>query len=489
MKTTDTYTFSSLFEHDEVHPSSSHPALSLRDAMRLVRGVIVEHFEDNPFWVRAELTSLHENASKGHLYMELVEKDGEQIVASVRANAWSQTGRRLKEKFERLTGTPLRSGIKVLLLCEVTFSEQYGLSFRVGDIDPSYTLGDMERQRREIIDRLTLDGVIDLNKQLPFPSRPHCVAVISSGVAAGYEDFLTQTRHNAYGVVILSKLYSALMQGEQTGASVIAALRRIDQDIRTHGVPYDAVVIIRGGGSSLDLSWFDNYPLASEVAQFPLPVVVGIGHTRDKGVLDMVANRSVKTPTECGEMLVRQLASALDDVDARCQDLKDAWLSHVASRTTRITLMTSSLRMATTGRIQKRLERIEGLRRDAMQIVQDRLARERLRQRSFAGDIRACILGQKERRLSFLRQYQNEIEKTYQQFRLRQEHSLQLMEERLRLLNPLSMLSRGYALVTKDGKRISDVSSVKADDNIVLRFKDGKVSARVNDVERDGENG
>ncbi len=489
MKTSDPYTFSALFDHEEERSSSSPSALSLRDVMRLVKDVIDVHFEDNLFWVRAELTSLHENASKGHLYMELVEKDGEQIVASVRANAWSLVGRRLKEKFERLTGTSLRAGIKVLLSCEVTFSEQYGLSFRVLDIDPNYTLGDMERQRREIIERLTNDGVIDLNKQLPFPDRPRCVAVISSGVAAGFEDFLNQTRHNAYGVVILSKLYSALMQGEQTGSSVIAALRSIDRDMRERGVPYDAVVIIRGGGSSVDLSWFDNYSLASEVAQFPLPVVVGIGHTRDRGVLDLVANRSVKTPTECGEMLVRQLATALDDVQVRCQRLKDAWVSQVAARLTHVTLTTSSLRVVTTSCAQKRLESVERLRRDAMQIVQDRFAQERLRQQSFMGNMRACVLGQKERRLSFLRQRQNEIEKVCQQFRLRQEHSLQLMEERLRLLNPLSMLSRGYALVTKDGKRISDVSSIRVDDNIVLRFKDGKVSVTVSEVANDGEKG
>ena len=483
------YTFSSLFDESKekeeaLEEGTTRNELSLRDALRLVRGVIEENLGGLEFWVRAELSNCKESPV-GHLYLDLVERDGEHIVANVRANAWSATGQAVKRKFEKETGSVLRAGIKVLLLCGVAFSEHYGLSFRVTDIDPNYTLGDLERRRREIIEMLTRDGVIDLNKRLSFPERPRCVAVVSSGMAAGYEDFENQTRENAYGVVIQSHLYSAQMQGEQTARSVVEALRRIYRDKEEKGVPYDAVVIIRGGGSTADLSWFDNYELASEVAQFPLPIIVGIGHTRDNGVLDAVANRSVKTPTECGEMLVRQLATSLKVIEENEQRMREAWTSFMNRKGQELEGVAQGLRLQTAGRVERRLERVETLRMEAMRVAENKIGNERLKAYALASALMRCQHEKQEKSVVQLETMRHGLARATDRFRMSQEGLIRLMEERVKVLNPLEMLARGYALVTKEGKRVASMTSISEGDKIVLRFTDGKASARVEEVQND----
>lgn len=307
---------------------------------------------------------------------------------------------------------------------------------------------------REIIESLRKDGVIDLNKQLSFPERPRCVAVVSSGMAAGYEDFENQTRENSYGVVIQSHLYSARMQGEQTARSVVEALRRIYRDKEEKGVPYDAVAIIRGGGSSADLSWFDNYELASEVAQFPLPIIVGIGHTRDRCVLDAVANRSVKTPTECGEMLVRQLAMSLNVIEEKEQGMREAWASFMNGKGRELLGVAQGLRLQTAGKVEKRLERVDTLRMEAKRVTENKIGSERLKTHALASALMRCQHERPERSVVELETMRHGLARTVDRFRMSQEGLLQLMEERVKVLNPLEMLTRGYALVTKEGKHL-----------------------------------
>jgi exodeoxyribonuclease VII large subunit len=267
--------------------------MKLSELNGMVRQVLTEAFPTK-LWVVAEISELKTQRS-GHCYLVLIEKDTftDKVVAQARATIWSYIYRILKPYFETTTGQVLIEGLKVLVQVTVEFHELYGYSLNIQDIDPTYTLGDLARRKTDIINKLTREGVIDMNKGLDFPLVPQRIAVISSETAAGYQDFTNHLNTNQGGYVFYTKLFSALMQGPQTEVSVIRALERIYE----YEDLFDVVVIIRGGGSQFDLSCFDNYNIAFHVAQFPLPVITGIGHEKDNSVVDLVAHTRLKTPT------------------------------------------------------------------------------------------------------------------------------------------------------------------------------------------------
>ena len=265
---------------------SGIPVFTLSELNTAIKATLELAFPEM-VWVVAEISEIRHN-SKGHCYLELVEREEEETLAQIRANIWAYTFRNLASKFEKATGESLKQGMKVLLQVTVTFHEVYGLSLNVKDIDPTYSLGELAKKKREVIARLTKEGLINLNKQIHLSLVPQRIAVISSETAAGYGDFINHLDDNPYGYKIFYTLYQSLMQGQEAEASIIAALKQIREHIKLH----DAVVIIRGGGSQIDLSCFDTYSLAVEVAKFPLPVITGIGHERDDTVVDLVATQN-----------------------------------------------------------------------------------------------------------------------------------------------------------------------------------------------------
>lgn len=289
-------------------------SISLLELNRQIAEVVNTTF-DGLIWVVAEISEIR-TASNGHCYLELIEKSGRNnsIVARARATIWSNRWWLIKENFEQQTGQALVAGMKILSCVQVQMHEAYGFSLNIADIDPSFTLGEMALRRQEIISRLTAEGMIDMNKELELPVLPQRIAIISAPNAAGYGDFCHQIQHNDYGIQFYIHLFAASMQGERTAASIIEALEHIYQ----HCDKFDAVVIIRGGGGVADLSSFDNYDLAVNIANFPLPVIVGIGHERDFTVLDLVAHTSVKTPTAAAALLIDILADQLSQI----QDLR-----------------------------------------------------------------------------------------------------------------------------------------------------------------------
>lgn len=264
------------------------------------------------YWVRAEIASL---SLRGHCYMELIEKSANRgIAAKVRATCWSNVYHLLSAYFASETGQALSIGMQVLLQVEINFHPTYGLSLNIVGIDPTFTIGDMARQRQQTIQRLKDNGVMEMQRALLMPLLPMRIAVISSADAAGYGDFLHQLTHHRGAYRFQTQLFAALMQGEQSPASIIQALGAIATDIDA----YDVVVIVRGGGATTDLRHFDDYELASHCAQFPLPIITGIGHTRDVSVVDMVVHTSVKTPTAVAEFLIQHI----DEQMERIQQLK-----------------------------------------------------------------------------------------------------------------------------------------------------------------------
>lgn len=283
--------------------NSIEEPFTLYSLNNMVRQAVSEGLPSR-YWVTGELSEVRE-ASNGHCYIELVQRDEvtQELVAKARGTIWSRIYSLLRPYFLEQTGEPFAAGLKVLLQVSVGFHELYGYTLDVCDIEPAYTVGDMARQRMLVIKRLTDEGVIDLNRELPFPLLPQRVAVISSATAAGYGDFCDQLASNRYGFVFYPHLFQSPMQGSGVEQGVISALDRIAADIDM----WDVVVIIRGGGATSELSCFDTYDLANNCAQFPLPIITGIGHQRDESVLDMVAHTRAKTPTAAAELLIHAM--------------------------------------------------------------------------------------------------------------------------------------------------------------------------------------
>lgn len=283
--------------------NSIEEPFTLYSLNNMVRQAVSEGLPSR-YWVTGELSEVRE-ASNGHCYIELVQRDEvtQELVAKARGTIWSRIYSLLRPYFLEQTGEPFAAGLNVLLQVSVGFHELYGYTLDVCDIEPAYTVGDMARQRMLVIKRLTDEGVIDLNKELPFPLLPQRVAVISSATAAGYGDFCDQLASNRYGFVFYPHLFQSPMQGNGVEQGIISALDRIAANINM----WDVVVIIRGGGATSELSCFDTYDLANNCAQFPLPIITGIGHQRDESVLDMVAHTRAKTPTAAAELLIHAM--------------------------------------------------------------------------------------------------------------------------------------------------------------------------------------
>ena len=332
------------------------PHLSLRQLNLMVRDAIDMQLPDE-YWVEAELSECREH--NGHCYLELIEKDEHTNTPVARASAkcWRQTWLMVKPYFERTTGEPLRTGMKVLLKVYAQFHEAFGFSWIVTDIDPNYTLGDMARKRLEIIRQLKEEGVFDLQRELRIPLFAKRIAVISAEHAAGYGDFCRQLEDNEYGFRFEVTLFPAIMQGEQVEQSIIAALERI----YALNTSFDVVVIIRGGGATADLSGFDTLALAENVAQFPLPVITGIGHERDESILDMVAHTRVKTPTAAAALLIDHLRQVLERINSAQQRITTAIFQRIANQKMRLTNLQTLLPALVQRNLAEARHRIEML--------------------------------------------------------------------------------------------------------------------------------
>ena len=401
---------------------------TLFELNRLVRETI-ECEMPNEYWVEAELSECRE--LRGHCYMELIEKDEQTAtpIAKASAKCWASKWILVRPYFERTTGQRLVAGMKVLLKVYPQFHEAFGFSWIVTDIDPTYTLGDMARKRQEIIRQLKEEGVFDLQKELTLPLFCQRIAVISSETAAGYGDFCNQLADNPYGFQFQTQLFPAIMQGEGVEQSIINALERI------YDQPFDCVVIIRGGGATSDMSGFDTLALAEHVANFPLPIITGIGHDRDESILDMVSHTRVKTPTAAAALLIDHLKEVLDTVNNAQNSI---------TRLVQQKLSTLSTQLSSVSEAIPRLFSIVKTRQEAkIDALQQRLP---------------MLI---ERRL------------------LAENHRLQLMEEKLKALDPQLLLKRGYSITLHNGRAVKDATALKAGDEIETRLANGAIHSVV----------
>lgn len=427
--------------------------LSLYELNALVKRSINACLPDT-YWVQAELSDVRSNYS-GHCYLEFVQKEprGNNLIAKARGTIWSNVYRLLKPYFEEETGQAFVAGIKVLVKVSVEFHELYGYSLTVQDIDPTYTVGDMARRRREILKQLEEEGVLTLNKELELPLLAQRIAVISSATAAGYGDFCNQLEHNPYGFAFYPRLFPAVMQGERVEQSIIAALDAIN----ARRDDWDAVVIIRGGGATSDLSGFDTYDLAANCAQFPLPIITGIGHERDDTVLDSVSHTRVKTPTAAAEFLINHLHDTADTLEDYASFILQAVSTRMEREKTRLTRLVERIPMQTRIRLTNEHYRGERMIKQLETALQSRLTKEK-------HDLQLI-----ETRLGIVSQR-----------RLVQEnHRLQLLEQQLKTASPEHLLKRGYSITLKDGKVVTDVSVLHPGDELTTRFAKGEVKSVV----------
>ncbi|MDR1601185.1 MAG: exodeoxyribonuclease VII large subunit [Tannerella sp.] len=433
--------------------ADSDSPMTLSELNERIRLAIHASFYET-YWVRAETSDVRINSSSGHCYLEFVEKDEltGQIVAKARGTVWARTFHTLRPYFENVTGQTFGSGLKVMANVSIEFHKLYGYSLTVHDIDPSFTLGDLVRKKQEIILRLKEEGVFDLNRELALPDLPQCIAVITSPEAAGYGDFVNQLLHNPAGYAFYPKLFPAVMQGEKTEESVIAALDRISQ----HADLFDAVVIIRGGGSASDLYCFDSYLLAAHCAQFPLPVITGIGHERDDSIVDMVAHTRMKTPTAVAAFLIDRM----DGQTGLLNDLHQA----VCTGTTNILAVYETDLKLLAARFPASVSFLIGRSRTRLLTLSSQLSVTHLP----IMEQQSLLTGTKLR----LQSLSDLLFKN-------KSGELDMDGQFLKFVSPNYILARGYSLTLKDGKIVKRAAGLAAGDAVILRYADGEREAVV----------
>ena len=408
-------------------------------------------------WVVGELADFRQ-APQGHVYFELVEKQGNQVEAKIRANLWQFTYRSVSAKFEAVTGTSLKNGMKVLAKVSVTYHPVYGLSLNVKDIDPSFSLGERARIRQETIAKLTQEGRIGHNARLPLPLVIQRIAIISSATAAGYGDFINQLAGNPQGYKVYHQLFPSLMQGNEAVESLLSALDQVAE--QAEKLQLDAVVIIRGGGAQLDLDCFDDYRLALRIADFSLPVLTGIGHERDETIADLVAHTRLKTPTAVAEFILSSFREYEENLALAAQRLD--WITRTKFNEEERKLQACRLRIQGEG---KQL-----------------LSREGEKARTTALRIQHAVKNDTKQEKTKLEQRLEQLIKSSQRFIKLQQDSLQRLETGSRQLDPNALLQKGYTRTESQGKPIHQLSLAPGD-QILTHTSTQKISSTIQTIE------
>lgn len=449
--------------------------LSLSEFQLMIRDSLYMALPDM-YWVIAEISEIKENYS-GHCYLELIEKhpDENNVRARVKAIIWNKRYTFLKSFFENITGESLKEGLRILAKIKVEYHEIYGLSLVISDLDPAFSIGEMAMKREMVIKRLEDEGIFSMNKELDFPAVPQRIAIISSRNAAGYSDFIKQLTGNSYGFTFYTALVETVMQGTETEQSVLSALDKVAENLHL----FDIVVIIRGGGSQADLSWFDSYNIAYHITQFPLPVLTGIGHDKDMSVSDMVANRSLKTPTAVADILIE------------CMVVTE---NHLIELSSEIAAISRNIIEKNRNRMETSRLRLIPLSRILISGIKDNLAGKSIEIINIGKDyIKSAGLApanQELRLIAALKSYfsgkENGFERKIQNLAFFTSSALNNnnvrvagLENTLNILKPENVLRRGYTITSFNGRILKRSDLVIADDLIDTLFGDGTVRSRV----------
>jgi exodeoxyribonuclease VII large subunit len=449
--------------------------LSLSELQLIIRDALYLSIPQT-FWVSAEISEISINTS-GHCYLELIEKhpDEKNVRARIRGIIWNSRFGFIKSFFENITGETLRGGLKILVKAKIEYHELYGLSLVINDIDPAFTLGEMAVKRQLIIRKLEEEGVFSMNMEIDFPLLPQRIAVVSSASAAGYTDFINHLRGNPYGYIFYTALIETPMQGTETESGVITALDKIAES----ACHFDLVVIIRGGGSQTDLSWFDSYAIAYHITQFPLPVITGIGHDKNLTVTDMVANKSLKTPTAVADFLIDSMANAENELNELSNAIRDNTRTILDEN--KFFLETHKIRLLPLARIMisESRERLAGKVMELARIGQEKTYKSGV---ISANQLSRLITAAKtlsaDRIKSVERSRLNLISLTVNLLN-NNNSKLNGIKNSLNILNPENVLKRGYTITSIKGKILKSSNKLKPDDIIDTLFSDGTITSKV----------
>ncbi len=414
---------------------------------------IISKYLNSEYWVEAEISELR--VRSGHCYMELVQKQEESNtpIAKASAKCWKNNWPRIQEKFIAITAKEPIAGMKMLLKVKAQFHESYGFSWIVSDIDPTFTLGDMLKKRMEIINKLKQEGVFDLNKELKFPLFSQRIAVISSAGAAGYGDFCNQLDNNSYGFKFSSTLFPAIMQGEKVEESIIEALDTIN-NMRDM---FDCVVIIRGGGATSDLSGFDTLALAECVANFPLPIITGIGHERDESILDMISHTRVKTPTAAATFLIDNLSKVLERIERAKEKIVNLVTLQMKAEHLKLDLLQEKIPTLFLVVKTQNLSKIDSLASRLTSLMRAEIDTSKHK----------IDLLQEKIPISINNKIKDE------------KHKLEILSSRALALDPIKILKRGYSITLHEGKIVKDAKTLKKGDEILTRLENGSFESIV----------
>ncbi|MDD3739634.1 MAG: exodeoxyribonuclease VII large subunit [Bacteroidales bacterium] len=457
----------------------SVPTLTLLELNKSIKKAIDVSF-DSPVWIIAEINNITLHRS-GHCYLEFIQKakDSDKIIAQARGTIWSTQYRFISSYFQSVTNTNIDKGINVLVQVSVDFHEIYGFSLNVRDIDPSYTLGDLERRKKEIIEKLISEGVFDMNRELMLPSVIQRIAVISSLGAAGYEDFLNQLSSNKYGYSFSIELFEADMQGSNTESSVIKALN----DVFNNSQSYDIVAIIRGGGSKTDLSYFDNYNIAYHITQFPLPVISGIGHDRDESVTDMVSHTKLKTPTAVANYIIDYNLIFENDVQDCFQEIINHTKDIIKTNEMYLTGMSLGI-MKIKDKLTSSIENCNRLyyrlKNSSNNLIKDNsIWIDSITRRLYT--IPSSIISSEKKELD---RNINRLIKIKSQYFYNQGKEIEVMEQRIRLIDPKNILKRGFSITQISDKTINSDTKIVAGDNLKTILFDKIIFSKIKKHEK-----
>ena len=500
--------------------------LSLFELHQQIREELEVAFPDS-YWVVAEVAQVSPDRRKGHCYLTLVDKgdDARQMLAQARATIWSARFQMLGRYFEEKTGQPLKAGLKILFQANVRFHELYGLSLDIVNIDPNYTIGDLARQRQETLKRLEAEGLLTANKALELPPVPQRLAIVSSATAAGYQDFIHQLQNNSFGYTFHTTLFPATVQGNEAPASVKRAMGLIAKQQER----FDAVVLIRGGGSQTDLSCFDDYAIAAAIGHSPLPVLTGIGHERDESIADLVAHTRLKTPTAVANFLIDRFRAAEEYAEGLFDSIRMFSAQQLKVTDDRLERLSLRISNSTKSFLQQGREQLEQLSRGLLLKPKSYLEAQKHQVSDLERDIRSntkdllherqrylqelsvCVEGKSQRYLHLkehelnhlvhcveteakdklkkeqlqFAKYSDKLQYGAQKKLQTEKHRINLTEMSIEANNPEKLLLRGYTLTLINGMIIKSIDQVKNGDVVETRMKDGTLHSMVVNIDKD----
>ena len=453
---------------------NNHTVYSLSEVAMSVHRVI-ERTYTRPYYIKAEILKLNYYPYSGHCYPELVEREGNTIKTEMRAVIWAANFQDINRRFVQITGEPLKENIRILCLATVQFSPKHGLALHIENIEPSYTLGEMVRNRQEVIERLKKEQVFDLNRQLPMPTLPKRVAVISVETSKGYSDFMQTLHQNEQGYKFHTELFPSILQGEKAIAGIMSQLQKIEQ----RRDDFDVVVIVRGGGGDVGMSCYDDYDLTHRVATFPLPVLTGIGHSTNLTVTDMVAYGSFITPTDVAFSLIEDFRRFEEELNDCMAKIAQRVQVQVAEAREAFVRTETAFRYKLPKVLDGHRNRLGEIAKELVFKSKELTMNESFRLKSTAQSINRDLqvrFGEERQRLDRLQELLPKGTAALLQKRLRECDNI---DEKLRLLSPDNVLRRGYSITLKEGRAVNDAADLRPGDRLVTRFHSGEVTSEV----------